>query len=190
MRWRSAASFRAGLHLDGIPDLFAAYGRCAARYRWRLPGATRNIVLRDRTSMIAGSTATNRRTSTPRISRPRPHLRLAAAPGLRTTGAGCVVAGGGDVLGGLCSETFASARFISSWLALSSSMAFELSLAICCWFALSCSMFRSRFARLRAIVCSNCVLIGKRCGRCRRGVLAVRPEPGLLLAVVVRLRWC
>src|SRR5205814_7904247 len=41
--------------------------------------------------------------------------------GLRTVGAGCV--GGGDALGGLCSVTFASTRFISSWLALSSSMA-------------------------------------------------------------------
>src|SRR5450755_4524645 len=77
--------------------------------------------------------------------------------GLRKVGVGCV--GGGDVLGRFCSETLASTRFISSWLALSSSMAlmaFELSLAICCWFALSCSMFRSTFARSRAIVCSNC----------------------------------
>jgi hypothetical protein len=75
--------------------------------------------------------------------------------GFRKVGVGGV--GGGDVLGGFCSETFASTRFISSWLALSSPMAFELSLAICCWFAFSCSMLRSRFARSRAIVCSNCV---------------------------------
>ena len=79
--------------------------------------------------------------------------------GLRKAAAGCVGAGDGGrgVLGGFGSETFASARFISSWVALSSAMAFELSLATCCWFALSCSMVRSRFARSRAIVCSNCV---------------------------------
>ena len=77
--------------------------------------------------------------------------------GLRKVGVGCI--GGGDVLGRFCSETLASTRFISSWLALSSSMAlmaFELSLSICCWFALSCSMFRSTFARSLAIVCRNC----------------------------------
>ena len=79
--------------------------------------------------------------------------------GLCKVGVGCV--GGGDVLGRFCSETLASTRFISSWLALSSAMAFELSLAICCWFALSCSMFRSRFARSRAIFCSNCVGSGR-----------------------------
>jgi hypothetical protein len=79
--------------------------------------------------------------------------------GLRKVGVGCV--GGGDVLGGFCSETFASTRFISSWLALSSPMAFELSTAICCWFALSCSMFRSRFARSRVIFSSNCVGSGR-----------------------------
>ena len=40
---------------------------------------------------------------------------------------GCTGArgGGGDALGGFCSETFASTRFISSWLALSSSTALE-----------------------------------------------------------------
>ena len=74
--------------------------------------------------------------------------------GLCKVGVGGV--GGGDVLDMFCSETFASTRFISSWLALSSAMALELSLAICCWFALSCSMVRSKFARSRAIACSNC----------------------------------
>ena len=98
-------------------------------------------------------------------------------------------AGGDDALGGAGSEVFASARFISSWLALSSPMAFELSLAICCWFALSCSMFRSNSRdRARSFAATGfdrealqrCCAVGA-----ARRLAARLPEPGVLLAVVL-----